>query len=398
MRKRSPKPSKSHVLRSSALLAVWSVLSATLNFSFNQTTSLLTMALYALVIVVSLTNLFPLAKSIILLISSGLIVTVNYNLWGLSQAFYFHTGLAVLAFWIAASLCDIIGKQYHALTEKLLQDRQLMDELIVYDPETNLMHWKFVHKSMDAEIARSRRLETPLSLILIGVPQEKEFPNHTIYHPRDMVAELFFSNFRTEVDIPFMGEEFGVILPETDIISAQIIAWQMVEDISNVLDTDITIGVTSLISKGDTTAALIDRAKSALVNGLKMGQSVVTQQEVSKAPPDEAVQAIADEVTLQRVCEDFTERDSINLLESPVLGSHEWIIWIGGIQDHSKIEWTKTRFQTSETVQFLMLWEQYMVVNLMIGCEETAEFARAFNSWVVKDIDPERHFALLWPG
>lgn len=373
--------------------AAWNVVSAAMILIKFPSSGLVTLIFYAMIVFISLSNLSSLITWIVFFGIVATSITINLNLWGMSEIFILNSGLLISVFFIATVLSRLLQRAYRASQQSLGQYTGLIKDNVVYDLESGLMRWKFASDLMNKEIARSRKSGRPLSVILLDVPDQKSFPNLKIYHPKIMVSELFQKNLEVEIDIPFTDGEFGVILPEKNLEEAEAIAWEIVEDMANILGIDLTVGVASILSEEDTQEAIIERAKSALLLGLEMHHAVVTDAHVMNQSLVEANEANLSEVSLSQVANSVKDQD----LTSMEIGINEWVLWLGGIKESEKLNWAKERFQFSEDVKFLMYQEPYMAVKINTKCEDAAEFAEAFSGWEVKEIDPDRRFALLCP-
>jgi len=382
------------ILIYAGMLAAWNVISAAMVLIKYPSYGLITLIFYALTVFISLSSLSSLVSWIVYFGSVAIIISINLNLWGMSETFIFYSGLVISVYYIAMVLSRLLQRAYHASQLSLGQITRIIEDNVVYDLESGLMRWEFASQIMDNEIARSRRLGQPLSVILLSVPQQQYFPNKQIYHPQPIVSELLLSNIQKDIDIPFIGGEIGVILPEKDLAAAHEIAWQMVEDISNVLGIDITVGIASVISADDTQDAIMERAKCALLFGVEIDHAVVTEEHIINQTLVDAKKGQWVDLSL----DDVLSRGDEQVLNDLDIGINEWVVWLGGIREAEIIDWTKERFQFSEDVKFLMFQEPYMAVKINTQCVDTAEFADAFSGWEVKEIDFERRFALLCPG
>jgi len=379
------------IILNSAILVTWSVLTVYIMGVYNSQIHWSALGVYLLVVILSLADTLPVIIGGVLAAGSALIVLLNYRQGEFGQNFYLYSGLTLLAIWTARYLSKRCIKAHHGLRSLIQQNRQMLDQFIVYDPETGLMRQAFAEKALSAAIARNQRLKLPLSLMMIDVPKQKEFPNAEKYATHTLFADLFLKNLRSDVDIPFLNNDnFGVILPEMDLKMAQITAQEMAEDIANVLDIGITIGIATMTSKLNSVNALISGAKSALETGLEIGQPIVTHQLLAAHPKEgfkftEILDGVQDDVLMK-------------VLQNPNIGKGIWIIWLNGIQDISTIKWIKEKFQSSPAIQFLTVWGSFVVVKLISGHRDTHLFAAAFPDWIIQDIDREKRFVLIAPA
>lgn len=93
-------------------------------------------------------------------------------------------------------------------------------ELAFTDPVTNLFNHRYFQETLDRELERSQRYDSPLSLMIIDIDHFKNF-NDTYGHPQGdrvlkLLATLLQENSRTVDTVArYGGEEFVIILPET---------------------------------------------------------------------------------------------------------------------------------------------------------------------------------------
>jgi len=103
-------------------------------------------------------------------------------------------------------------------------------ELVRTDGLTGLLNRRAFDEALEAEIRRSLRGGTPLSLLLIDVDRFKAF-NDRYGHPAGdsclrLVSQLLRSSLKRPADLAarYGGEEFAAILPETDEDGAYLVA------------------------------------------------------------------------------------------------------------------------------------------------------------------------------
>lgn len=106
---------------------------------------------------------------------------------------------------------------------------QAVQELTISDEHTGLYNARHLRALLDAEVARAQRFAHPLSLIFLDLDRFKQI-NDTHGHPVGSallreVGELLLSCIRG-VDSAFRygGDEFAVLLIETDLAQAQLVA------------------------------------------------------------------------------------------------------------------------------------------------------------------------------
>ncbi|MEV3935466.1 diguanylate cyclase [Glycomyces sp. NPDC049804] len=155
------------------------------------------------------------------------------------------------------------------------------ERLSLTDPLTGLWNYRFMQTSLRREAERARRYQRPSALLAIDLDRFKTV-NDTYGHPvgDQVLTELsrrITAQIR-EVDLAFRhgGEEFMVLLPETDAGGASVVAERLgravnarkfkVNDASGGRELDITvsIGVAVLGEHADTATGILAAADEAL--------------------------------------------------------------------------------------------------------------------------------------
>lgn len=159
----------------------------------------------------------------------------------------------------------------------------------VTDALTNLYNRHFMDAHLENMVQQSHRHQRPMSLMLIDVDHFKPI-NDTYGHDvgdevlRNM-SKVIINCIRTaDMAARFGGEEFVVLLPETDLLSGTVVTdriRQMVEmtpfkvdhEIGS-LNVTVSIGAAQL-RKGETAAQLLKRADEALYKAKTSGRNQV---------------------------------------------------------------------------------------------------------------------------
>ncbi|MFN7975681.1 MAG: sensor domain-containing diguanylate cyclase [Acidobacteriota bacterium] len=135
----------------------------------------------------------------------------------------------------ASLLRDAQGKPVGTLgISKDISDRvrleQRLRELTIEDDLTGLYNVRHFWSSVQYELRRARRQETPLSLFLFDVDRFKRYNDRLGHLAGDqalaLIGRLVQSNIRSDIDRGFRygGDEFVVILPGADTEGAHRIA------------------------------------------------------------------------------------------------------------------------------------------------------------------------------
>lgn len=164
----------------------------------------------------------------------------------------------------------------------------VMRRMATVDGLTNVFNHRFFAEQMEREFKRAYRYESELSLLMIDIDFFKNYNDSNGHLQGDyvlaMVAEILRKNVR-EVDIVcrYGGEEFAVILPETDTEQGSIVADKIrraVEDHTFRAGLKqpggkltISVGVATRASELKDHVELVNRADIALYRAKKLGRN-----------------------------------------------------------------------------------------------------------------------------
>lgn len=114
--------------------------------------------------------------------------------------------------------------------EKLIELQKKLEELSYRDSLTEIANRRMFNSILEREWADAQRNQTPLSLILLDIDYFKQFNDHYGHIHGDeclkQVAQILSTTATRPRDFlaRFGGEEFVLVLPETDVESAKKIA------------------------------------------------------------------------------------------------------------------------------------------------------------------------------
>ncbi len=169
------------------------------------------------------------------------------------------------------------------------------------DALTGLRNRGWLDDAFDREIKRSQRDQLPLSMIMIDVDDFKQYNDGYGHLAGDQVLMVVADSIRSplrpnDLVARFGGEEFAVLLPETTVDNARIIAERLRNSVSKtapgVIDgkrlpkVTISLGIAARRS-GSTLDMLIAEADVAMYHAKQSGKNRVV---VASDVPDDAVE------------------------------------------------------------------------------------------------------------
>ena len=172
--------------------------------------------------------------------------------------------------------------------EALRVSRERYRKLSITDDLTGLFNQRHFHERLSSEMARARRYDRPLSLILMDIDDFKSFNDAYGHLAGDKVlsrlGEALIEAVR-ESDSPFRygGEELAVILPETTIDDACKLAERIREAViqltfapvrGTTVSTTVSVGV-SLLRMDETADDFIRRVDTAMYQAKAEGKNRV---------------------------------------------------------------------------------------------------------------------------
>ncbi|KQQ84253.1 histidine kinase [Xanthomonas sp. Leaf131] len=179
-----------------------------------------------------------------------------------------------------------------------LRLRESLRRQSIRDALTGLYNRRYLEESLSHELARCARRGLPLSVLMLDVDHFKQFNDSQGHAGGDLllaaVGELLLTRLRAEdVACRYGGEEFTVILPETDGDEATRVAEQIRGYIAALAVSDgqralprvtASIGVASFPVDGELGSSLIQKADAALYLAKHRGRNRV-ERHGAVAPP-----------------------------------------------------------------------------------------------------------------
>ncbi len=163
-----------------------------------------------------------------------------------------------------------------------------MELLAFQDPLTGLVNRRGLDKAIDLEILRAEKEKAPLSVMMIDVDQFKPFNDNYGHQAGDeclkIVGKALSDSLCRPADIVarFGGEEFSVILPDTNLDEAKKIGERIVDkfkalaykhEFSHVADIVTVSGGIAQFEAGQTADQLIKASDDALYSAKESGRN-----------------------------------------------------------------------------------------------------------------------------
>lgn len=174
----------------------------------------------------------------------------------------------------------------HDLKVKNAKYLQILKTLAITDELTNLYNYRKFIDDLNDECARSTRYNISLSLIYFDIDDFKIF-NDTYGHQLgdkvlQEISKVIHKNLRKQdTGYRYGGEEFAIILPETNTQNAAIVASRIMADIKLITIGDktyniaISVGITKFISSMET-QEFIKRGDEAMYVSKRNGKNQIT--------------------------------------------------------------------------------------------------------------------------
>lgn len=186
--------------------------------------------------------------------------------------------------------------------EELAQLTRELEVLSYCDPLTGLYNHRAFQERLREEMARARRYEQPLSLVLIDVDNFGVINSRLGYQIGDetlrrLATEVVgyraaVGNRRSDIASRFAGELFALALPETSLQGAMVKAERMRELVADLpalgdIELTVSIGVASFPGDGADADELLSSSRRALRRAKKDGRNKVVAAADRHGPDDD---------------------------------------------------------------------------------------------------------------
>ncbi len=181
--------------------------------------------------------------------------------------------------------------RWHKYEEKLRHNLHLSMQMAVTDGLTGLHNRRYMETHLQILTARAKQDNRPISLLMIDIDFFKNINDAHGHDAGDRILKQFalgISRNIRGIDLAcrYGGEEFVVIMPETDMAIASLVAERIRHytetfsfDVGSEIPVTMTtsIGVTSLARDTDTPETILKRADEALYRAKNDGRNRVSE-------------------------------------------------------------------------------------------------------------------------
>jgi len=386
-----------------SLLSLWSILCGYLVFRFDLDYPVLAIILNILIILLSLWLPFPIISWVSFLFSAIQYSIVIFLAQGFTNQAIISSAICTALF-LASKLFSTIHKnQISVLMQQLHETENLIEALTIYDRNTNLIKWRITKNTLVREIVRSQHYKRQLSIILFEVQRKGKLSRQVADKIYKNITEVIQDVIRTDIDIPFIGEHIGLILPDRDLVFTQEFAKLIILMVGQNLNTPISAGIANFPQNANSAQELVDSATSALRVALKLNEPFVTYHShladtgdgKLREKPDSSLEFTQVEVpeVKRNLFHDYeTILTNLNLEE------HEWIIWLHGfnrIEDLYNSENNLQKVEHISNIEFLFVQANHLVVKIKSTLDDLNEREGAFPGWEIKKINLRTQYILL---
>lgn len=165
-------------------------------------------------------------------------------------------------------------------TQELLEANKKLEALALTDPLTEISNRRAIFNKFQEELERSSRYQRTFSIILLDIDNFKKF-NDTLGHLEGdkilkHVAKILTTQVRKIDSVGrYGGEEFLIILPETNVHDAKEISERLKNAIQKETVVTVSMGLASNTAQSTTLEDLLSHADKALYEAKKNGKNRV---------------------------------------------------------------------------------------------------------------------------
>ncbi|MGH7645240.1 MAG: GGDEF domain-containing protein, partial [Gemmatimonadales bacterium] len=171
----------------------------------------------------------------------------------------------------------------------LRRNETLLRDLATYDSLTRVLNARSFQERLALEVGRSRRYARPLALLYLDLDDFKTVNDAHGHHTGDAVLRVVADAIRRAVRQPdsvgrMGGDEFAVLMPETDGAVARAAAERLAANVMAVLNgtprVTASIGLLACAAPGADADTLLRRVDQAMYEAKREGKNRIVQVEL----------------------------------------------------------------------------------------------------------------------
>lgn len=162
--------------------------------------------------------------------------------------------------------------------------------LSITDPLTDLLNRRYLEERLTEETERSKRHRYPMCFMMVDIDDFKIYNDLNGHQAGDLALEMTAQNLKSalrsaDVAARYGGEEFSVLLPQTMLEEAHIIAERIRRRVERTLyphgagqplgAVTVSIGISTFTPDTDSPASIINAADQALYTAKRLGKNRV---------------------------------------------------------------------------------------------------------------------------
>lgn len=174
--------------------------------------------------------------------------------------------------------------------------------LSITDPLTGLLNRRYLEERLSEELERSKRHRFPMSFLMVDIDDFKQYNDNLGHQAGDLALEMTAQCLKTalrsaDVASRYGGEEFSILLPQTSLSEARVIAERIRRRVERTQypqgkeqplgAVTVSIGISAFGPQTDTPASVIYAADQALYVAKSRGKNRVIAFEGANTPDTE---------------------------------------------------------------------------------------------------------------
>ena len=273
-----------------ALLGFWLIVNVVGFFLWIPAdTRILALALLTFTVTLTIVDLFRFSGGVAAILSVLIYGLAQINLVGMNSGALASLGFVAVSIVIALILAEAVRREAMQINKQLASSQVLIEELRQFDPITGIMLYQQALRLFKSEVVRSQRFDKKVCIFLMQIGNMDAIINERGAQEAETIRRQVVGALVSAVrstDIPFGGEKYGAILPETDYLGASVLVERLISAISNKLHVPVNLGLAEFPKDGVTEIELASAADAALQVAIKTEKPIIYYKQVRQIAED----------------------------------------------------------------------------------------------------------------